>query len=108
MLGYLYIFITVLSEVTATTAQKETDDFTKIIPTAIMVIGYVSSFTFLSLSLRLVPMGTVYAGSAGLAIVMANLAGWIYFREGLDSSQIIGIVLILLGISVIARARVAG
>ncbi|CEF42470.1 DMT family transporter [Acetobacter tropicalis] len=102
MLGYFYIFMTVVSEVVATAAQKETLDFTRILPTIIMVAGYVSSFVFLALSLRLVPMGIVYAGSAGLSIVLANLAGWIYFRDQLGGHQAAGIVLILLGISIIA------
>ncbi|WP_415463968.1 SMR family transporter [Acetobacter orientalis] len=57
------------------------------LPTIIMIIGYLSFFVFLFLfltrSLRLVPMGLVYAGSAGLSIILANLAGWIYFREQL-------------------------
>nr|WP_269110125.1 hypothetical protein [Acetobacter senegalensis] len=47
-------------------------------------------------------MGIVYAGSAGLSIVLANLAGWIYFRDQLGGHQAAGIVLILLGISIIA------
>lgn len=67
-----------------------------------MVAGYVSSFIFLALSLRIVPMGIVYAGSAGLSIILANLAGWLYFCEQLGGHQAAGIVLILLGISVIA------
>ncbi len=97
--------MTVLSEVVATAAQKEALDFTRILPTIVMVIGYISSFIFLALSLRLVPMGIVYAGSAGLSIVLANLAGWIYFRDQLSGHQAAGILLILVGISVIAAPQ---
>lgn len=97
--------MTVLSEVVATAAQKEALDFTRVLPTLVMVVGYVSSFIFLALSLRLVPMGIVYAGSAGLSIVLANLAGWIYFRDQLSGHQVSGILLILLGISVIAAPQ---
>ncbi|MFT9142194.1 DMT family transporter [Acetobacter orientalis] len=104
MLGYFYVLITVLSEVVATAAQKEALDFTRILPTIIMIIGYVSFFVFLTLFLRLVPMGLLYAGSAGLSIILANLAGWIYFREQLGGYQAAGIVLILLGISFIAAS----
>lgn len=105
MLGYLYILITVLSEVTATIAQREAEGFTKALPTGIMVAGYISSFIFLSFSLRLVPMGIVYAGSAGLGIIAANLAGWVYFKEGISIEQIIGILFIIFGIAVIGCAR---
>mgnify|MGYP003361702026 FL=1 len=97
--------MTVLSEVVATAAQKEALDFTRVLPTLVMVIGYISSFIFLALSLRLVPMGIVYAGSAGLSIVLANLAGWIYFRDQLSGHQAAGILLILVGISVIAAPQ---
>lgn len=104
MLGYFYVLMTVVSEVVATAAQKEALDFTRIFPTIIMIVGYVLSFVFLALSLRLVPMGLVYAGSAGLSIILANLIGWIYFREQLGGYQAAGIVLILLGISFIAAS----
>lgn len=97
--------MTVLSEVVATAAQKEALDFTRVLPTLVMVVGYISSFIFLALSLRLVPMGIVYAGSAGLSIVLANLAGWIYFRDQLSGHQAAGILLILVGISVIAAPQ---
>lgn len=102
MLGYVYIFFAVLSEIIATMAQKEALGFTRLLPTLIMAAGYGASFVFLALSLRLVPMGIVYAGSAGLSIVLANLAGWIYFRDQLGGHQAIGILLILVGISVVA------
>lgn len=97
--------MTVLSEVVATAAQKEALDFTRVLPTLVMVVGYISSFIFLALSLRLVPMGIVYAGSAGLSIVLANLAGWIYFQDQLNGHQAAGILLILVGISVIAAPQ---
>lgn len=97
--------MTVLSEVVATAAQKEALDFTRVLPTLVMVVGYISSFIFLALSLRLVPMGIVYAASAGLSIVLANLAGWIYFRDQLSGHQAAGILLILVGISVIAAPQ---
>ncbi|MCP1222291.1 SMR family transporter [Acetobacter orientalis] len=104
MLGYFYVLMTVVSEVVATAAQKEALDFTRIFPTIIMIVGYVLPFVFLALYLRLVPMGLVYAGSAGLSIILANLIGWIYFREQLGGYQAVGIVLILLGISFIAAS----
>ncbi|KFL88807.1 Ethidium bromide-methyl viologen resistance protein EmrE [Acetobacter malorum] len=105
MRGYFFIFMTVLSEVVATAAQKEALDFTRVLPTLVMVVGYISSFIFLALSLRLVPMGIVYASSAGLSIVLANLAGWIYFRDQINGHQAAGILLILVGISVIAAPQ---
>ncbi|MFT8897952.1 MAG: SMR family transporter [Acetobacter sp.] len=105
MLGYLCIVITVLSEVTATVAMREADNFTKALPISLMVAGYISSFLFLSLALRLLPMGIVYAGSAGLGTICASLVGWIRFHEPINSPYFIGIFFIISGLFIICYAR---
>ena len=48
MLGYFYVLMTLVSEVVATAAQKEALDFTRILPTIIMIVGYVLPFVFLA------------------------------------------------------------
>jgi len=46
----LIFFFAVVSEVTATTALKFSEGFTKLIPSLIVVVGYGISFYLLSLS----------------------------------------------------------
>ena len=48
-MGYLYLIVAIISEVIATSALKETLGFSKLLPSLIVVIGYSTSFYFLSL-----------------------------------------------------------
>lgn len=94
-------FFAVLSEVIATTALKFSEGFTKLIPSLVVVAGYGLSFYLLSLSLKVIPLGTAYALWSGIGIVLTVLIGILVWREQMDWARGIGITLILVGILVI-------
>lgn len=94
-------FFAVLSEVTATTALKFSEGFTKLIPSVIVVLGYGLSFYLLSLSLKTIPLGTAYALWSGIGIVLTVIAGIVIWRESMDWARAIGIFLIMAGILII-------
>jgi len=97
----IIFFFAVVFEVTATTALKFSEGFTKVIPGIIVVIGYGLSFYLLSLSLQSIPIGTAYAMWSGIGIVLTVIAGMILWREPMDWARGIGILLIMLGIAII-------
>ena len=97
----LIFFFAVLSEVTATTALKFSEGFTKLVPSLIVVAGYGMSFYLLSLSLKVIPMGTAYALWSGIGIVLTVIVGAVLWREQMDWARGIGIALIIAGILVI-------
>lgn len=97
----LIFFFAVLSEVTATTALKFSEGFTKLVPSVVVVVGYGLSFYLLSLSLKVIPLGTAYAMWSGIGIVLTVIAGLILWREPLDWARGVGIFLIMLGIVII-------
>jgi multidrug transporter EmrE-like cation transporter len=97
----IIFFFAVLFEVTATTALKFSDGFTKWIPGVVVVIGYGLSFYLLSLSLQSIPIGTAYAMWSGIGIVLTVFAGMLLWREPMDWARGIGIFLIMLGIVII-------
>ena len=94
-------FFAVLSEVTATSALKFSEGFTRLVPSIIVVLGYGLSFYLLSLSLKVIPIGVAYALWSGICIVLTVLAGIILWREPLDWARVAGIVLIISGILII-------
>lgn len=94
-------FFAVLSEVTATTALKFSEGFTKLVPSIVVVLGYGLSFYLLSLSLKVIPIGIAYAIWSGIGIVLTVIAGMILWREPLDWGRVAGIVLIISGILII-------
>lgn len=97
----IIFFFAVLSEVTATTALKFSEGFTKLVPSIVVVIGYGLSFYLLSLSLKVIPLGTAYAMWSGIGIVLTVITGILLWRESIDWARGIGIFLIMLGIIVI-------
>jgi len=97
----LIFFFAVLSEVIATTALKFSEGFTKVIPSLVVVVGYGLSFYLLSLSLKVIPLGTAYALWSGIGIILTVLIGILFWREQIDWARGIGIMLILIGILVI-------
>jgi len=97
----LVFFFAVLSEVTATTALKFSEGFTKVIPSLVVVVGYGLSFYLLSLSLKVIPIGTAYALWSGIGIVLMVIVGMLLWREQMDWARGIGIMFIMIGILVI-------
>ncbi|MBE2893629.1 DMT family transporter [Spirabiliibacterium falconis] len=101
MMSWLYLIIAILSEVIATSFLKSTHEFTRPIPTALVLMGYGLSFYFLTLSLRSLPVGIAYAIWASLGIVLVTMFGWLFYQQKLDTPAFIGIGLILSGVLVI-------
>lgn len=102
MLGnYGYLLIAILCEVLATTALKETQGLTRLVPSLVTVAGYALAFYFLSLPLRTMPVGIVYALWCGAGIVFITAIGWIWFRQALDLPAVAGMGLIMAGVAVI-------
>ena len=98
---WVYLLLAIGFEVVATSALKASESFTRLGPSIIVVTGYAAAFYLLSLTLRTVPVGIVYAIWSGAGIVLISLVGWIAFRQHLDAAAIIGIALILAGVVVI-------
>jgi len=99
--NYLYLLVAIFFEVLATTALKETQGFTRLVPSLVTVAGYGLAFYFLSLPLRTMPVGIVYALWCGAGIVMITAIGWVWFRQQLDLPALVGMGLIMAGVVVI-------
>jgi small multidrug resistance pump len=98
---YLYLVIAILVEVTATSALKASEGFSRLWPTVVVVVGYGLSFFFLSLTLRAIPVGVVYAIWSGIGIVLITAVAWVLFKQALDVPALIGMGLIVAGVAVI-------
>ncbi|PWV59530.1 small multidrug resistance pump [Plasticicumulans acidivorans] len=100
-MGYLYLTIAIVAEVIATSALKASDEFSRLWPSVLVVIGYGIAFYFLTLTLRTLPVGIAYAIWSGLGIVLVSTIGWLLFGQRLDLPAILGMGLIIAGVAVI-------
>ncbi|MBI5878224.1 MAG: multidrug efflux SMR transporter [Chloroflexi bacterium] len=100
-MSWVYLMIAIVSEVIATSTLKATAGFTRLIPSVIVVLGYGASFYFLSLTLDEIPVGISYAIWSGIGIVLIAVIGLVVYKQALSIPEIIGLVLIGVGIVVI-------
>lgn len=100
-MAYLYLAIAIIAEVAATSALKASAEFTKLIPSTIVVVGYGVAFYFMTLVLRTIPVGITYAIWSGLGIVLVTIVGTVFYKQIPDFPAIIGMALIVSGVVVI-------
>lgn len=100
-MNWVYLIIAIVAEVIGTTALKAADGFSKPIPSIVVIFSYVIAFYFLSLTLKTMPVGIIYAIWSGVGIVLICLVAWFLFGQALDLPAMIGIGMIVGGVMVI-------
>ncbi len=100
-MGYWYLVIAIIAEVIATSALKASAEFTKLVPSIIVVTGYGVAFYFLALVLKTIPVGIAYAIWSGMGIVLIAIVAAIIFKQIPDVPALIGMALIISGVVVI-------
>ena len=98
---WILLLLAIVGEVIGTTALKASDGFTKLGPSIVVLVGYVIAFYFLSLVLKVMPVGIAYAVWAGLGVALVTLIGWLVFGQKLDLAAMVGISLIVAGVLVL-------
>lgn len=98
---YIYLILAVAAETIGTTALQASQQFTRLLPSVLVVAGYALSFYLLALVLKAMPVGIVYAIWSGLGIVFIALIGLLVFGQRLDLPAILGLAMIIGGIAVI-------
>ena len=101
MMKYVYLLIAILSEVTATTALKASEQFTRLWPSVLVVLGYASAFYFMSITLKSIPVGISYAIWSGVGIILISITGYFFYHQKLDTPAIIGMGFIIVGVLII-------
>lgn len=98
---YIYLLLAIVTEVIGTAALKQSEGFTKLYPSVVVIIGYGCAFFFFSLVLKSMPMGLAYAIWSALGIVLMTLAGFVLFGQKVDMAAVIGLTFIISGVIVI-------
>jgi small multidrug resistance pump len=98
---YALLAIAIVAEVIATSAMRASDGFSRLLPSAVVVLGYGLAFYCLSLTLRSIPVGIVYAVWSGAGIVLITLVALVLYRQVPDVPAIIGLGLIVAGVAVL-------
>jgi len=97
MKTHLILLLAILAEVIATSALKASENFTRPLPSLLVVVGYSTAFFLLSITLKTLPIGVAYAIWSGVGTALVAVVGWLYYRQSLDFPAILGLTLIIAG-----------
>jgi len=85
----------ILSEVTATISLKLSEGFSKLVPSVVVVVGYVCAFILLSQVLkRGMSIGVAYGIWAAVGVALVALVGALFLGDSLTLVQVGGLVLV--------------
>jgi len=95
---YLFLIGAIFCEVAGTMLLPSSQNFTKIVPTTLVVIFYLSAFYLLTFVVNKLPIAIVYATWSGLGIFTIAILGYIFFKQALAWQGILGLFLIVIGV----------
>lgn len=98
---YIYLLAAIITETIGTTALQSSQQFSRFWPSVLTIVSYALSFYLLSVTLRFMPVGIVYAIWSGFGIVFIAAIGFFVFHQRLDLPAILGMALIIIGILII-------
>lgn len=98
MKGYVFLAISIVSEVMGTMMLKLSEGFTVVGPSIGVVIGYGISFYGLSLCLKTLPLSLAYAIWSGVGTALTVVLGIVIWDDVFNLYSAIGILLIIGGV----------
>jgi small multidrug resistance pump len=96
---WLFLAGAILAEVVATTALKLSEGFTKLVPSIVVVVGYVTAFGLLSQALtRGMAIGVAYGVWSAVGVALVAIVGAAFLGESMTWVQVGGIALVIAGV----------
>lgn len=98
---YALLALAIVFEVIGTSLLKASNEFSRPWPTAGLFLCYGAAFFLMTIVMRSLPVGVVYAIWSGCGIVLISVVSYFAFKQKLDLAAMIGIGLIIAGVIVI-------
>tara|TARA_B100000131_G_C17634396_1_gene417349 strand:+ start:153 stop:494 length:342 start_codon:yes stop_codon:yes gene_type:complete len=99
--AYIFLILAIAFEVLSTSFLKDTNGFTRLYPSVVVIVALCICLFLMSHSMKLIPVGIVYASWAGLGIVAITIIGVLKYKQIPNLPTIIGIALIVIGVVVV-------
>ena len=98
---YLILFVAIAFEVFGTMLLPASQNFTKVLPSIILLISYGISFYLLSILSQRLPLAIIYASWAGMGAFSIALLSYLCYKKTLNWQSVIGLFLIVVGVTVV-------
>ena len=99
--AYIFLVLAIAFEVLSTSFLKDTNGFTNLYPSLIVIVALCVCLYLMSHSMKFIPVGIVYATWAGLGIVAIAIIGVIKYKQIPNTPTIIGLGLIVAGVTIV-------
>ena len=97
-MGWTYLIVAGLFEVSWAVSMKYTHGFSRLTPSIITLVGMIASFIFLAKALKYLPLGIAYACWTGIGIVGTFLFSILWLKEPISAAQTVCAVMIVSGL----------
>jgi quaternary ammonium compound-resistance protein SugE len=97
-ISWIYLIMAGVFEILFTIGLKYSQGFSRLIPTLITIVFILSSYFFVSLAMKTIPIGTAYAVWAGIGAAGAVICGILFFGDSYHIIRLISLMLIIIGI----------
>ena len=98
-MGWLYLVLAIVAEVSGTTSMKLSEGFTRAGPSVAIFAFYGISFALLTLALKSFDISVAYAVWSGVGVALISVIGVLYFQEPLTAVKVGSLALIVLGVA---------
>jgi len=99
--AYIFLFVAIIFELLSTSFLKDTNGFTRLYPSMIVIIALCICLFLMSHTMKFIPVGIVYASWAGLGIVGITIIAVIKYKQIPNIPTIIGITILFIGVVVV-------
>ncbi len=97
-MSWTYLVIAGILEVIFAYVLKQSEGFTRLLPSVMTLLTGLGSFWLLSLAMRTIPMGTAYIIWTGIGAVGAFITGIVFLGETMTSLRAIAAIFIVMGL----------
>ena len=99
--AYILLSLAIVAEIVATGSLKETDGFTKWVPSLIAILSISLCMFIMSHVMKILPIGITYATWSGVGIVALTLIGFYKYKQIPNIPTAIGLILIVIGVVIV-------
>lgn len=97
-MAWIYLVAAGVLEIIWAFTMKQSEGFTRLLPSTITIITMIGSFGLLSIAMRTLPLGTAYTIWTGIGAVGAFVVGILVLGESISPMRILAAVLIVAGL----------
>lgn len=97
-MAWIMLFVAGVLEVVWAYSMKQSEGFTRLVPSIITIVMMAASFGLLSFAMRSIPLGTAYTIWTGIGAVGAFVVGIVVLGEHVNPTRIIAALLIVSGL----------